>query len=117
MTYMSELETLETEEDLQIGRAIRLLGANLARARKRRGETQEMFAKRIGVTRQTVAAMEAGLGTVSIANFAKALNVIGMAMDLGDVGHPDRDVQGRVAEAESLPTRVRPERALEEMNF
>jgi transcriptional regulator with XRE-family HTH domain len=86
---------------------LKLFGENLQTARKRRGETLEQFAKRIGITRQTLAEMERGAAGVAIGSYAMALWVIGMTDDLAQAGHPDRDIQGKVAEREGMPQRVR----------
>lgn len=93
----------------EVEERLSLLGENLKLARRRRRETQTDFAKRIGVTRQTLAEMERGSPLTTIGNYAMALWVIGMSEDLAQIAHPDRDIQGKVAEREMDPMRVRGE--------
>lgn len=107
-----------TNIDEEIARSLTSLGSNLKIARVRRQETQEQFAKRIGTTRQRVAEMENGSPNVTMSNYAKALWAIGMAEDLSEVAHPDRDIQGKVSERENDPQRVTSERRnTERYNF
>lgn len=91
----------------EVEASLALLGGNLQVARKRRGENQEQFAQRLGVTRQTLAEMERGSSSVAIGSYAMALWAIGMAEDLAQMAHPDRDIQGKVSEREAQPQRVR----------
>jgi transcriptional regulator with XRE-family HTH domain len=102
----------------EISRSLSLLGSNLRTARVRRQETQDQFAKRIGTTRQRVAEMENGSPSVAMSYYARALWAIGMTEDLGEIAHPDRDIQGKVAERENDPERVSSQRRdAERYNF
>ena len=88
-------------------KSLHTMGYNLQVARKRRKESQEQFAQRIGVSRKTLIEMEHGSPLVAVGTYAMALWTIGMSEDLAVVAHPDRDIQGKVAERESSPQRVR----------
>lgn len=90
---------------------IAAFGNNLKVSRIRRGETQDQVADRLGVTRQTIAQMEEGSPKVIFENYALALWNIGMSEDLTELADPDRDIQGKVAERERDPERVRAEKA------
>lgn len=102
----------------QVLKSLALMGANLRQARLRRKETQEQFAQKIGISRQSYNEMEKGISTMSIGNYAMALWVIGMSDDLAEIAHPDRDTQGKVLEYENNPERIRPSRRdLDQYNF
>jgi DNA-binding XRE family transcriptional regulator len=101
-----------------VKKELEVLGANLRLARQRRAETQENFAQRIGVSRQTLADMENGMGTVSIGSYAKVLWLLGMTKDIGDLANPDKDKYGKAAQRERMPVRERSKkRDMERINF
>lgn len=91
----------------QVLSQLKQLGENLKLARIRREESTEAFANRLGITRPTLAALENGSPSVAIGTYAMALWAIGMTDDLGEVAHPDRDIQGKLAERELHPERIR----------
>jgi DNA-binding XRE family transcriptional regulator len=86
-------------------------------ARKRRRETQEEFAERIGVSRTTLVQMERGSLAVALGNYASALWVLGMAEQIAELADPSKDVQGQVAERDAQPERVRSPRPRGETAF
>lgn len=93
-------------------RSLRKLGADLRDARKRRGETMELMAQRVGVTRATLARMESGDPAVCIQVYAQALNVFGKLTDLRDIMDWSRDPLGmQIFESERLPKRIRHKKA------
>ncbi len=96
------------ELDRRITSALEQFGDNLRRARKRRQETQEQFARRIGVSRPTLADMENGSPAVSLGNYARVLWALGMEADLATLADPERDRRGQSAERSKEPQRVRP---------
>lgn len=53
------------------------LGKRLKDARLARNETQEVFAARIGITRQSYARMEKGVGAVPLGNWLAASDILG----------------------------------------
>ena len=57
-------------------RALKRLGRGLQIARKARRLTQAQLAKRAGIGRKAVAALEAGTGTPSLAAFAEVMTVV-----------------------------------------
>ncbi|MCZ8166660.1 helix-turn-helix domain-containing protein [Silanimonas sp.] len=61
---------------LDAARALRRLGNGLRIARKARRLTQAQVAKRAGIGRKAVMALEAGTGTPSLAAFAEVMAVI-----------------------------------------
>lgn len=54
-------------------RALKALGGRLRRARLERNDSMAIFAQRIGVSEQTVRAMERGVPTVQIGTWLEAL--------------------------------------------
>lgn len=61
---------------LDARRALRRLGKGLKIARQARRLTQAQLAKRAGIGRKAVTALEAGTGTTSLAAFAEAMVVV-----------------------------------------
>ncbi|MBB3194276.1 helix-turn-helix domain-containing protein [Roseateles terrae] len=86
---------------------LRLLGQNLAIARKRRRETIGTWASRIGVSEPTLSRMERGDPTVSMAVYATALWMMGRSRALADAADPQLDLGAlendvRAAQARSI---------------
>ncbi len=86
---------------------LRLLGENLAIARKRRRETLGTWASRIGVSEPTLSRMERGDPTVSMAVYATALWMMGRSRALADAADPQLDLGAlesdvRAAQARSI---------------
>ena len=68
------------------------LGDNLAIARKRRRESQQLWASRIGISIPTLRRMEQGDPTVAMGNYATALWMIGRAPALLELADPRNDL-------------------------
>jgi DNA-binding XRE family transcriptional regulator len=89
---------------------LRLLGENLAIARKRRREPLKSWAQRIGVSEPTLMRMEKGDPSVSMGVYATALWLIGRSHAMAEFAAPEHD-QGalealvRVAKARSVRKR------------
>ncbi|ALV08123.1 hypothetical protein RD2015_3668 [Roseateles depolymerans] len=86
---------------------LRLLGENLTIARKRRRETLGTWASRIGVSEPTLARMERGDPTVSMAVYATALWMMGRSRALAEAADPQLDLGAletdvRAAKARSI---------------
>ncbi len=62
----------------KIEEVLKKLGARLKAARLARNESQEIFAARIGLTRQSYAKMEKGTGSVPIVNWLAASDILGL---------------------------------------
>src|SRR5688572_29291025 len=71
--------------------AIRKLGAELAVARLRRGESLKSWAARIGISVPTLTKLEAGDPGTSIGIVASALWLIGQDAELGALAAPEKD--------------------------
>lgn len=90
---------------------LRLLGENLAIARKRRREPLAAWAQRIGVSEPTLARMEKGDPSVSMGVYATALWLMGRAQALPECAAPGHDLGAledavRVAQARSVRKRA-----------
>jgi len=70
------------------------LGENLLAARKRKfpQDTQQAFAKRIGVGRATLQRMEAGDLTVSLEKYYVAAQVLGLEQPFTELLKPERSL-------------------------
>ena len=62
----------------QMNSILKQLGERLRQARLARNESQELFASRIGITRQSYSKMEKGNGSVPIATWLAASNILGL---------------------------------------
>ena len=82
------------------------LGQRMALARLRRGISQTEMAERTGVTRTTIASLEAGKPSVSLAILVRVLGVLGMESDLDLIAASD-EVGQRLADLRSVPRRRR----------
>lgn len=70
---------------------IALLGQHIAIARKRRGETQGQWARRLGVSQPTMARIERGDPSVAMASYVMCMWLVDPAMALADLIAPLRD--------------------------
>jgi len=71
---------------------LRVLGENLAVARKRRRESRKVWSQRIGVSKPTLMRMEKGDPSVSFGVFATALWLMGCARAIPDLAAPEHDL-------------------------
>lgn len=71
---------------------LRLLGENLAVARKRRRESLKAWSARIGVSEPTLMRMEKGDPSVSVGVYATALWLMGRASAIPDLAAPEHDL-------------------------
>lgn len=86
---------------------IALLAQNIVIARKRRKETQAQWAKRLGVSQPTMARIERGDPSVSMASYVMCMWLINQAQGLADLIAPQNDM----ASLEKEVARVRPQSA------
>lgn len=70
-------------------RQIQALGSRLRAARLRRRLTQAVVAARVGVTKQTLAKLEAGNPTTSLATLLRLLDVLGLGADIDRIAVDD----------------------------
>lgn len=79
--------TLPTSPSLQ--RPLDALGLRLRLARERRKLGTELFAERLGVSRETLRRMEKGDATIAMGTFMKALRVLGLDKDIDKLAADD----------------------------
>jgi transcriptional regulator with XRE-family HTH domain len=84
---------------------LRVLGENLAIARKRRHESRAQWASRIGVSIPTLTRLEAGDPSVSMAAYATALWLMGRSSVLAEAADPQADRGALELELRSLGAR------------
>ncbi len=70
---------------------IEILGQNIAIARKRRGETQAQWARRLGVSQPTMARIERGDPSVAMASYVMCMWLVNPAVALADLIAPQND--------------------------
>lgn len=70
---------------------IELLARNIVIARKRRGETQAQWARKLGVSLPTMARIERGDPSVAMASYVMCLWLVNQAVGLADLIAPQND--------------------------
>ncbi|MCE1192494.1 MAG: helix-turn-helix domain-containing protein [Acidovorax sp.] len=70
---------------------IELLGQHIAIARKRRGETQAEWARRLGVSQPTMARIERGDPSVAMASYVMCMWLVNPAVAVADLVAPQHD--------------------------
>lgn len=94
-----------TQPHPAIRRLLSTLGEQVRLARLRRGYSMELVAKRAGMSRTTLRAVERGDPSVTMGAYANALHGLGLHEDLALVARDD--VLGRKLQDAQLPTRRR----------
>jgi len=89
---------------------IEALGHRLRVARMRRSMTQEVMAERVGVSVPTVAKLENGDSSISLATMLRVLTVLGLAGDIDLIA--TQDALGRELQDSALRRTNRPRRAV-----
>jgi transcriptional regulator with XRE-family HTH domain len=93
----------------RLQRQTEALGQRLRDARMRRSMTQEMMAERVGVSIPTIAKLENGDPSTSVATVLRVLNVLGLADDIDAIGA--QDILGRQLQDAAL-RRPHPSRSI-----
>lgn len=102
----------------EVSERVKLLGARIRIARKRRGWTIAEMAEKAGINRNTLNALELGKGGVAINAYVCALWVLGLMRGFDAVADPDQDAHGKTLEAARRPERARKRKAeRDEYNF
>ena len=70
-------------------RQLALLGERLRLARLRRGLSAELFAERMGVSRETLRRLEHGDPTIAVGTYCRALRVLGLDSDIDRLASDD----------------------------
>ncbi|SFE29773.1 helix-turn-helix transcriptional regulator [Paracidovorax konjaci] len=89
-------------------RQIGQLGQHIAIARKRRGESQAQWAKKLGVSQPTMARIERGDPSVAMASYVMCLWLINQAEGLADLIAPVHDHAALEREVTEVRARWKP---------
>lgn len=84
------------------------LGANIAIARQRRRLRQVDLARKAGITRATLGAIEQGKLGTGLGAYVSVLWALGLEDQMEVVAAPDRDAEGTALEASRRGERARP---------
>ncbi|MCY0999780.1 helix-turn-helix transcriptional regulator [Myxococcus sp. MISCRS1] len=90
-----------------VARSVIALGANIRRARLRRGMKQADLAKKTGLALGTLKRLEEGSPTTAISAYFVVLWALGLEREFVNLASPDRDEEGKTLEAARQPTRAR----------
>lgn len=94
----------------RVQRQIEALSQRLRAARMRRSMTQEVMAERVGVSVPTIAKLENGDPSTSMATVLRALTVLGLAGDIDLIAAQDtlgRELQDNALRRTNAPPRIR----------
>ena len=97
-----------SQAPLPVRRSLRDLATHVQAWRKLRGLTQAQLADRAGVTRGTIARLEAGDRAISLEILLRVLHALGILDGLAPALDPYETDLGRLRADEHLPERVRP---------
>ncbi|GLQ49970.1 helix-turn-helix domain-containing protein [Dyella flava] len=92
-------------------RSIKALGERLRMARLRRKMTQSVMAERVGVSVPTLAKLEGGDPTISLATMIRVLSVLNLSSDLDRIAADDK-LGRELQDAELSPPRPTRRRAV-----
>lgn len=101
---MKSLSIQQMPSDLSL--SLKKVGADIRRARLRRGITQENLAKRVMINRKTLIQLEKGSPEVGIGILLRALNALGIDESFKHLASPEMDKTGQFLEAQRLPKRA-----------
>ncbi|MBT9553935.1 MAG: XRE family transcriptional regulator [Hydrogenophaga sp.] len=87
---------------------IERLAQNIVVARKRRGETQLQWARKLGVSQPTMARIERGDPSVAMASYVMCLWLINPTVGLADLVSPENDHAALEREVNKVRQKLRP---------
>lgn len=90
---------------------IERLAQNIVVARKRRGETQLQWARKLGVSQPTMARIERGDPSVAMASYVMCLWLINQTVGLADLAAPANDHAALEREVSKVRQKLRPQKA------
>jgi len=96
---------------IRVERSFRVLGNNIAVARKLQGTTAAQLAERAGITPLTLRKLERGEGTANLETFLRVARSLGLLDTLEKALDPYNTDVGRLRADEQLPIRVRHKKA------
>ena len=93
------------KHSIKIEKQLTELGERIKLARLRRKYSQEIVAKRAGISRPTLTAVENGVATVAIGTYAMVLMILGLLDDFNKIANDD--VLGRKLQDLDLKPKAR----------
>jgi DNA-binding XRE family transcriptional regulator len=90
---------------------IERLAQHIVVARKRRGETQAQWARKLGVSAPTMARIERGDPSVARASYVMCLWLINPSVGLADLAAPENDHAALEREVSQVRQKLRPRKA------
>jgi len=101
-----------------VAKQVAELGQRIRVARLRRGWSVADLANRVGINRNTLAALELGKPGAAVGACFTVLWALGLERTLHGVADPDADLHGKALEAARRPARAgRPRKSSEEYDF
>jgi transcriptional regulator with XRE-family HTH domain len=91
---------------IPVTRALRLFGADLRDARRRRRVPAAILAERAMISTVTLQRVERGAPTVSLGAYARVLHALGLVERLATLAAPPDDSVGLALEEARLPKRI-----------
>jgi DNA-binding XRE family transcriptional regulator len=108
---MPKQNTSPFEHPQAVLREIEQLAQHIVVARKRRGETQAQWARKLGVSQPTMARIERGDPSVAMASYVMCLWLINPWLGLADLIAPARDQAALEREVSRVRQKVRPRKS------
>jgi len=106
------------EIPLQVTESIVQLGQRIRVARIRRGWSAADLASKVGINRNTLAALEQGKPGTATGVCFTVLWALGLDTPLAAIAHPDTDLHGKALEAARRPQRAgKPRQASDDYDF
>jgi transcriptional regulator with XRE-family HTH domain len=88
-----------------VERQMSAFGARLRAARMRRHITTILFAKRMGISRDTLNRLEKGDATIALGTYMRALHVLGLEKDFDEVAK-DGQLSRKLEEVDLVQRRI-----------
>lgn len=104
---MSRRSKITHSPPAEVEEALKRLGRNIRIARLRRRLRIQDVADRIGTSRFTVADLERGKPSTSVAAYFGSLWALGLLDQVEKVADPDMDEEGKILERARLPGKAR----------
>lgn len=103
---MPRKNTLSADYPQAVLQQIEQLAQNIAIARKRRGESQAQWARKLGISQPTMARIERGDPSVAMASYVMCMWLVNQASGLAELISPQRDhaaLENEVAKVRATP--------------
>jgi DNA-binding XRE family transcriptional regulator len=108
---MPKQNTSPVEHPQVVLQEIERLAQHIVVARKRRGETQAQWARKLGVSQPTMARIERGDPAVAMASYVMCLWLINPSLGLADLVAPAKDHAALEREVAQVRQKQRPRKA------